>query len=72
MPQRDSAAVGIDVRRIVLHPQLPQDGECLRREGLVQLDHVHIVDGELCLGQDFACRRNGAHAHDARRYSGHR
>jgi hypothetical protein len=40
MTERDRAAVGIDVRRVVGQPEVARHRERLRREGLVELDHV--------------------------------
>ena len=42
--ERDGAAVRVDVRRVVGQAEVAQHGEALRGEGLVELDHVHLVE----------------------------
>ena len=44
MAERNGAAVGIDVLGIIGKPKLAQHSESLRREGLVQLDHIQLFD----------------------------
>src|SRR3954452_13108568 len=46
MPERDRAAVGIDVVGVIGDAELPQAGETLRGERLVDLDQVEIADLE--------------------------
>ena len=44
MAERDGAAVGVHVRRVVGEAELAQHREALRGEGFVQFDHVHVGD----------------------------
>ena len=58
--ERDRAAVGVHVRRVVGDAELAQDGEALRGEGFVQFDHVEVADLEAeALHQLFASRAPG-------------
>lgn len=45
MSERDGAAVGIDMRRVVCEPELASDCQRLRCERLVELDDVDLVEG---------------------------
>ena len=47
-------------------PSSRKDGKALRCKGFVQFDHIHLREVEICLGQDFLCGWDWAHAHDAR------
>src|SRR5690348_18198013 len=70
--KRDRATVGVHLRRVVGNAELAENGESLRREGLVQFDHVEVPDLEAeALHQLFGSGR-GADAHDSRRNPGHR
>src|SRR6267143_5027914 len=42
MTDGDGTAIWIHVRRVVWNSQFAQDSQCLRCEGFVQLDHVHL------------------------------
>ena len=42
--ERDGAAVRVYMRRVVGQAKVAQHGERLGGEGLVELDHVHLVD----------------------------
>ena len=46
VPERDRAAMGIDVLGVVGDAELPQAGEPLRSERLVDLDQVEVADLE--------------------------
>ena len=46
MAERDRAAVGVHLRRVVGKAELAQHGEPLRGERLVQFDHVEVGDLE--------------------------
>src|SRR4029077_5322184 len=70
MAQREGAAVGIYVRRVILDAEVTQDRESLRGEGFVYLDDAHFIEREIGFGQHFSRGRSGAHAHDARGDSG--
>ena len=50
MAQRDAAALGVHLRRVVRQAQVAQNRQCLRGERLVQLDQVHIVQPQPQLG----------------------
>src|ERR1700730_6330575 len=54
MAESDSAAIGIDAGGI--ETGLLQDGEGLRREGLVELDYGDVIQGE---ARELQCFRNG-------------
>ena len=64
MTDRDRAAVHVHLRRV--EPQLPDDGDALRRERLVQLDQVEVRDGNARARQQLLHGGNRADAHDAR------
>ena len=69
MAERDRAAVGVHLRRIVGEAELAEHGETLRGESLVQLDRVEIADLQSQpLHQLFRSGRR-ADAHDARRHT---
>src|SRR5215469_6601299 len=42
MPQRDRATVRVNLGRTVRHAELPQYGQCLRRESFVQFNHINF------------------------------
>src|SRR5689334_7425750 len=44
MPERDGAAVRIDVLGVFWNAELTQTGDALRGEGFVDLDHIEILD----------------------------
>src|ERR1044071_908658 len=50
VPERDRAAVDVDLRRV--EPELADDGDGLHREGFVQLDEVNLVERPPGLAQD--------------------
>src|SRR3546814_11573075 len=58
MAERDGTAIGIHISRVVRHVELPQHGQRLGGEGLVQLDHVHVADRQAGLGQHLLGRRS--------------
>src|SRR5579863_10262138 len=68
----DCSAVWINVRRIVLQSKLPHHGKSLRRERFVQLDHIHLIERQSCLRQNFFRCWNWPDAHDARGNACHR
>ncbi len=51
---------------------LAQDGENLGGEGLVELDEVDLVEGEVSPVKGSCRRADGADAHDLRTAAGHR
>src|SRR5205814_2041998 len=64
--ERDGAAVRIHASVVVGNAELPKDGEALRGEGLVELDHVEVADLEAeALHQLLGCGRR-TDAHDSR------
>ena len=67
MADGDGAAVGVYMGRVVGKSKLAQHRERLRREGLVQLDDVHLVEPQPGAGENLARRRRRPDAHDARR-----
>ena len=62
MAQRDRAAVRVDFGQVELEPACHGDG--LRREGLVALDHVHLVEREPALLERQLGGGDRAFAHD--------
>ena len=66
----DRAAV--DVEAIAIDRHVAQHGEHLRRERLVQLDEIEVVDRELQTRQQFANCRHWTNAHDPRIDAGRR
>ena len=66
MAERDRAAVGVHVPRIVGEPELAQHCERLGGEGLVQLDHIQLCERKPREREHLARRRHGSHPHDAR------
>src|SRR5574338_245335 len=54
MPQRDGAAVHVDL--LAVEAQLLFDGQILRRKGFVDLDQVHVVELKPGLLQGFSPR----------------
>src|SRR5262245_8895760 len=64
MPQRDRPAINVDFARI--HVQLLDARERLRREGLVQLDQVDVVNRQTGAFERFGRRRNRSNAHERR------
>ncbi len=69
MPERDGAAVGVHVGRVVGQAQLAQHRQRLRGEGFVQLDHVERLHVQLQAPEQLARRRHRADAHDPRRHA---
>jgi hypothetical protein len=63
--KRDRPAIGVHVLRVVRHAEGAQRGERLGREGLVQLDHIHLPDGEPEPVEHLARRFDRSDAHDA-------
>ena len=51
-------------------PSSRRHREPLRGERFVQLDHIHLLDGEAHLRQDFPGGGHGSHPHDARSDAG--
>src|SRR6476661_5766244 len=68
MAESDRAAVGVHLRRIVGKAELAEDGETLRRERFVQLDHVEVTDLQPEPLHQLLGGRSRADAHDARRH----
>ena len=64
MAERDRAAVDVDL--VAIEAQLLLAREVLRREGLVDLDQVEIVERQLRALERLADRRRRAHAHQRR------
>ena len=64
MTERDRAAV--HVHPFLVEAQLPDDGEALRRERLVELDEVDVSGGDARPLEQLADGRNRADAHDPR------
>src|SRR5262245_993776 len=62
--ERDRAAV--HVHALLVEPELPDDGEALRRERLVQLDEVDVRGGDAGALQQLAHGRDRPDAHHAR------
>src|SRR5579884_2926758 len=62
--QRDGAAVGIELT--LVNAELADDGDALRGEGLVQLDHVNVRKLQAGAGQRLADGGDGADAHHLR------
>src|SRR5579875_3394041 len=58
--QRDGAAVGIELT--LVNAELADDGDALRGEGLVQLDHVNVRKLQAGAGQRLADGGDGADA----------
>ena len=71
MAECDRPPVGIDVLGIVGKSQLPQGGQRLAGERLVQLHDVDVCHGEPGPVQQLAGCRDGADSHDPRRYADH-
>ena len=63
--QGDRAAVRVDVLGVVGQAELPEHGQGLRGERLVQLDHVQVGDGQPVAGQQLLRGRHRADAHDS-------
>src|SRR5436309_3195701 len=59
-------ASAVDVQPIVRYRYVLQNGEHLRRERLVELDEIEVVDLQARSHGQFLKRGNGADAHDAR------
>ena len=64
VPDRDRAAV--DVHPLLVEAELAHDGEALRRERLVQLDEIELVDGHPGAVEELAHGRDGPDAHHRR------
>jgi hypothetical protein len=59
------------LRIVVVDAQVLRRGQHLRREGLVDLHDVHVVDGHPRPGQGLLGRRDRAEPHDLRIQGGH-
>ena len=70
MTQGDGSAVRINVVRIIRQTKVPKDRQALGGKGFVQLDDIHLVQGQAGNLQHFAGGRCRAHAHDARWHTG--
>src|SRR5947209_13270289 len=68
--ERDRAAIGVYVRRIVGKAKLAQDREALRGEGFVQFDHVEVRDLEAKAFHQLFRGGRRTDAHDPRRDAG--
>ena len=68
--ERDRAAVGVELVRV--DAELVAAGHDLRRERLVHLDHVHVVDRHARRLEHRPDRRDRAEAHDLRANRRHR
>ena len=64
MPERYAAAVG--VRLLGIQAQLADHVEGLGGEGLIELNHVDVVERDPRLGEHLARRRDRSRAHDGR------
>src|SRR5438093_7605471 len=64
MAERDRPSV--HVRPLSLEAEVLLDGEILRREGLVDLDEVHVLDAQARAREGLTRRGRGADAHDVR------
>jgi hypothetical protein len=73
MAKRDGPSVRIHTRVIIRNSQFAQCGKTLGREGLVQLNHVHLIDGQSSKFQNFLYGWNRTYSHNAGRdtYGGH-
>ena len=69
MPQRDGAAIRIDVRGVVWQAERAGDGQRLRRKRLVQLDHVDVRHLHAGAREKPLGRGHRPDAHDARRHA---
>jgi hypothetical protein len=69
VPQGDRAAVGVHVVGVVGQAEVTQEGQGLRGEGLVQLDHVDVGDRAAQAAEELAGGRRGTHAHDPGRHA---
>ena len=70
MAERDRAAVGVHLRRVVGKAELAEHGEALRGEGLVQFDHVEVADLQAEALHQLLASGSRADAHDPRRNAG--
>ena len=70
MAERDRAAVGVHMRRVVGEAELAHHGEALGGEGFVQFDHVDVADLEAEPFEQAQRRGRRADAHDPRRDAG--
>ena len=70
MAESDRAAIRVHPAVIVGNAKLAQHGEALSREGFVQLNHVHVVDGQAEAIQQLLRGRSRTDAHDARGNTG--
>src|SRR5258708_4433985 len=69
MAESDRAAV--HVRLLAIEPEVLLDREVLRREGLVDLHQIHVLDLETGALQRLAARGRRADAHDVRVHAAH-
>src|SRR5580704_11411952 len=67
MTDRNGTAVWIDMRRIVGNAQISQNGQRLRGKSFVQLDNIHLREGEVGLRENLFRCRGWTHAHNPRR-----
>src|SRR5258708_35899813 len=51
MSERDCAAIGVHAWIVVGETELARAGERLRGKGLIQLDDVHLLEGEACASE---------------------
>src|SRR5579884_412070 len=72
MAERDRTAVWVHLRRVVRKSKLAKDGQRLRRERLVELDHVEVLHLHAEPFRQLFGSRSGTHTHDARRDAGDR
>jgi len=68
MTQGDGPA--IDVHFLLLQPGLPDNSECLGREGLIQFDQVDLIQRQTGLFQRQGYGRNRTDPHDPRMHAG--
>src|SRR4051794_11089618 len=62
--ERDGAAVGVDALHVALVRELPREHD--RRERLVDLDDVDVVDGEAVVVEELLGRGDRAFEHEHR------
>ena len=70
MTQGNRTAPGVHAGIVVFQAQHAHHSQALRCKGFVQLNHVHVVDGQASLGQHFERGGRRANAHDARCHTG--
>src|SRR5271156_6611561 len=72
MTERNGSSVGIDMERIAGNTEFAQHRESLRGERLVQLDDVHLLNGQASERKNLARRGYRADAHYPRSHAGSR